>query len=82
MVLLLHGYLTTRHMFRNLILLLAACYRVIASDLPGFGLTKAPPRGHSDYTFDSMATVLDGFTQALGLSGYALYLFNYGMAGD
>ena len=77
-VLLLHGYPTTSHMFRNLIPLLAGSYRVIAPDLPGFGLTKAPPRGQFDYTFDSMATVLDGFTQALGLHRYALYIFDYG----
>lgn len=77
-ILLLHGYPTTSHMFRNLIPLLAANYRVIAPDLPGFGLTKAPPRGQFDYTFDAMATVLDGFTKALGLQRYALYLFDYG----
>ena len=77
-ILLLHGYPTTSHMFRNLIPLLAANYRVIAPDLPGFGLTKAPPRGQFDYTFDAMATVLDGFTKALDLQRYALYLFDYG----
>ena len=77
-ILLLHGYPTTSHMFRNLIPLLAGKYRVIAPDLLGFGLTKAPPRGQFDYTFDSMAKVLDGFTESLGLSRYALYIFDYG----
>ena len=77
-VLLLHGYPTTSHMFRDLIPLLAARYRVVAPDLPGFGLTKAPPRGQFDYTFDNLAKVLDGFTEALGLRRYALYVFDYG----
>lgn len=77
-ILLLHGYPTTSHMFRDLIPQLAASYRVIAPDLPGFGLTEAPPRGQFDYTFDNLATVLDGFTQALGLRRYALYIFDYG----
>ena len=77
-VLLLHGYPTTSHMFRGLIPLLAARYRVIAPDLPGFGLTKAPPRGQFDYTFDNLAETLDGFTEALGLRRYAVYVFDYG----
>jgi pimeloyl-ACP methyl ester carboxylesterase len=77
-ILLLHGYPTTSHMFRNLIPQLAATYRVIAPDLPGFGLTKAPPRGEFDYTFDNLAKTLDGFTEALGLRRYALYIFDYG----
>ena len=79
MILLLHGYPTTSHMFRNLIPLLAANYRVIAPDLPGFGLTKVPPRGQFEYSFDAMATTLDGLTRALGVRRYALYLFDYGM---
>lgn len=77
-ILLLHGYPTTSHMFRGLIPQLATRYRVIAPDLPGFGLTVAPPRGQFDYTFDNLATVLDGFTEALGLRRYALYVFDYG----
>ena len=77
-VLLLHGYPTTSHMFRGLIPLLATHYRVIAPDLPGFGLTKAPPRGQFDYTFDNLAKVLDGLTEALGLRRYAIYVFDYG----
>ena len=77
-ILLLHGYPTTSHMFRDIIPLLATRYRVIAPDLPGFGLTVAPPRGQFDYTFDNLARVLDGFTEALGLRRYALYIFDYG----
>jgi pimeloyl-ACP methyl ester carboxylesterase len=59
-VLLLHGFPTASHMFRGLIPLLADHYRVIAPDLPGFGQTKAPPRGEFDYSFDRIADVIDG----------------------
>lgn len=77
-LLLLHGFPTASHMFRDLIPLLADRYRLIAPDLPGFGQTKAPPRGMFDYSFDSLATVIEGFTEALSLDRYALYLFDYG----
>jgi len=77
-ILLLHGFPTASHMFRDLIPRLADRYRVIAPDLPGFGNTKAPPRGEFDYTFDNLARVIDGFTEALGLDRYALYVFDYG----
>src|ERR1700679_1592885 len=77
-ILLLHGFPTAGHMFRDLIPLLAGRYRVIAPDLPGFGNTKAPPRGKFDYTFDNLAGVIDGFIEALGLDRYTLYLFDYG----
>src|SRR5271170_6474575 len=77
-VLLLHGFPTSSHMFRDLIPKLAAHYRVIAPDLPGFGNTKAPPRGKFTYTFDNLAKVIEGFTDALGLRRYALYVFDYG----
>lgn len=77
-ILLLHGYPTTSHMFRDLIPQLAARYRVIAPDLPGFGRTKAPPRGQFDYTFANLTKTIEGFTEALGLRRYALYVFDYG----
>jgi pimeloyl-ACP methyl ester carboxylesterase len=77
-ILLLHGFPTSSHMFRNLIPLLAQNYRVIAPDLPGFGNTKAPPRGQFDYTFDNLARTVDEFTVALGLVQYAIYAFDYG----
>ncbi|CAA9494995.1 MAG: Hydrolase, alpha/beta fold family protein, At1g52510/AT4G12830 homolog, group3 [uncultured Sphingomonadaceae bacterium] len=77
-ILLLHGFPTTSHMFRDLIPQLASRYRVIAPDLPGFGLTKAPPRGQFDYTFENLAKTIEGFTEALGLKRYALYVFDYG----
>ena len=66
-LLLLHGFPSSSHMFRELIPLLADRYRVIAPDLPGFGQTQAPDRGAFEYTFDNLAEVIEGFTQALGL---------------
>ncbi|MBK6413432.1 alpha/beta hydrolase [Sphingopyxis sp.] len=77
-ILLLHGFPSASHMFRNLIPQLADRFRVIAPDLPGFGQTKAPPRGAFAYTFDALAEVIGGFVGALGLSRYALYIFDYG----
>jgi pimeloyl-ACP methyl ester carboxylesterase len=77
-ILLLHGFPTASHMFRGLIPLLADRYRLIAPDLPGFGQTKAPPRGKFDYTFDRLAKVIERFTEALSLHRYALYIFDYG----
>jgi pimeloyl-ACP methyl ester carboxylesterase len=77
-ILLLHGFPTAGHMFRDLIPSLSHCYRVIAPDLPGFGNTKSPPRGKFDYTFDNLARVVEGFVTALGLDRYVLYIFDYG----
>ena len=77
-VLLLHGFPTSSHMFRDLIPKLVNRYHLIAPDLPGFGQTKSPPRGAFDYTFDGLAKVVEGFTEALGLMRYALYVFDYG----
>jgi len=77
-ILLLHGFPTSSHMFRDLIPALADRYHVIAPDLPGFGLTKAPARGAFDYSFDELAKVIGGFSDAIGLTRYALYVFDYG----
>ncbi len=77
-VLLLHGFPTSGHMFRELIPQLADRYRLIAPDLPGFGNTIAPSRAAFDYSFDRLAEVVDGFTLAMGLTRYALYIFDYG----
>jgi pimeloyl-ACP methyl ester carboxylesterase len=77
-ILLLHGFPTSSHMFRDLIPLLSDRYRVIAPDLPGYGQTKAPKRGDFDYTFDNLAKVIGGFVDAIGLTKYALYIFDYG----
>jgi pimeloyl-ACP methyl ester carboxylesterase len=77
-VLLLHGFPTAGHMFRDLIPELSGSYRVIAPDLPGFGNTVAPPRGAFPYSFDKLADVMAGFVAAMGLTRYALYIFDYG----
>ncbi len=77
-ILLVHGFPTSSHMFRNLIPALAEHYRVIAPDLPGFGFSDAPDRKHFRYTFENLARVIDRFTEALGLDRYAIYVFDYG----
>jgi pimeloyl-ACP methyl ester carboxylesterase len=77
-ILLLHGFPTASHMFHDLIPLLASDFRLIAPDLPGFGNTKSPPRGSFDYTFDNIAAVMSGFTEALNLKRYVIYAFDYG----
>ena len=77
-ILLLHGFPTAGHMFRDLIPLLASRYRVIAPDLPGFGNTKSPPRGEFDYTFDNLALVIDDFIEMMKVDRYAFYIFDYG----
>lgn len=77
-VLLLHGFPTSSHMFRDLIPVLSDRFRVIAPDLPGFGLTKAPPRDSFDYSFESIADLVGRFVEAIGLTRYALYIFDYG----
>lgn len=77
-VLLLHGFPTSSHMFRNLIPMLADTYRVIAPDYPGFGHSAMPDRSAFPYSFDGYAGLLDSFTAALGIDRYALYLMDYG----
>jgi pimeloyl-ACP methyl ester carboxylesterase len=77
-LLLLHGFPSSSHMFRNLIPLLADRYHVVAPDLPGFGFSDAPERAQFAYTFDHLTRVIDGFTAAIGLTRYALYVFDYG----
>jgi len=77
-ILLLHGFPTSSHMFRNLIPVLAERYHVIAPDLPGFGFSDAPERKTFRYTFENLANVIDHFTQAIGLDRYAIYIFDYG----
>ena len=77
-LLLLHGFPTSSHMFRNLIRALADRYHVVAPDLPGFGFSDAPDRERFRYTFDNLAKVIDRFTQVIGLDRFALYVFDYG----
>ena len=77
-VLLLHGFPTSSHMYRNLIPELATDYHVIAPDLPGFGSTIAPKRGGFDYNFNNLYKVIEKFTQNLNLESYAVMTFDYG----
>ena len=77
-LLLLHGFPTSSHMFRDLIPLLADRYHVIAPDYPGFGFSDAPDRTSFPYTFEHLADVMDGFAQTVGLKRYAMYIFDYG----
>ena len=77
-ILLLHGFPTSSHMFRNLIPALADDYRVIAPDLPGFGFSDAPERSSFSYTFENIARLIGKFTEAIGLDTFALYIFDYG----
>jgi pimeloyl-ACP methyl ester carboxylesterase len=77
-LLLLHGFPTSSHMFRDLIPLLADRYHVVAPDLPGFGFSDAPDRAPFKYTFDHLARVMDRFTEAVGLRRYGIYVFDYG----
>ena len=77
-ILLLHGFPTSSHMFRNLIPALSDRYHVVAPDLPRFGFSDAPDRTQFRYTFDVLAKVIDQFTQAINLDRYAIYVFDYG----
>jgi len=77
-LLLLHGFPTSSHMFRDLIPALADDYHVVAPDLPGFGFSDAPDRTQFRYTFDHLADVIDRFTTVAGLNRYAVYVFDYG----
>lgn len=77
-VVLLHGYPTSSHMYRRLIPALADRYHVIAPDLPGFGLSAAPPRGHPVYSFAGFADTVDALLEQLGATRYALYVMDYG----
>ncbi len=77
-LLLLHGFPTSSHMYRDVIPTLAHRYHVVAPDLPGFGFTDAPDRTGFPYSFDHLAEVIERFTEVLGLSRYGLYLFDYG----
>jgi pimeloyl-ACP methyl ester carboxylesterase len=77
-ILLLHGFPASSFMFRELIPRLANDYRVIAPDLPGFGFTEVPAERKYVYSFDQLALTIEAFTQALKLSRYAIYVFDYG----
>lgn len=77
-VLLLHGFPTSSHQYRGLIDRLSDKYRVIAPDLPGFGFSDAPEAKSFGYTFEHLAEVMESFTDALKLTRYAVYVFDYG----
>jgi pimeloyl-ACP methyl ester carboxylesterase len=77
-VLLLHGFPTSSHMFRGLMPRLADRFRMVAPDLPGFGLSDLPSRERFAYTFDHLAAVIDRFTEVIGLARFAIYVFDYG----
>ena len=76
--LLLHGFPTSSHMFRDLIPLLADRYHVIAPDLLGFGLSDAPPADEFGYTFDALTDLTEGLLASLGVTRYAIYVQDYG----
>lgn len=77
-ILLLHGYPTSSHMFRHLLPALAGTYRVIAPDHIGFGRSSAPDVQDFEYTFDSLTRVTQGFLDALGVETYTVYVQDYG----
>ena len=77
-LLLLHGFPSASHMFRDLIPQLSDRLRVIAPDLPGFGQSDMPERTKFNYTFDNIAGVIDRFTEVIGLGRFAIYVFDYG----
>ncbi len=77
-LLLLHGFPTSSHMFRNLIPKLADSYHVIAPDYPGYGQSSMPSVDEFEYTFDHMAEIIEELSTKIGLDRYSLYLMDYG----
>ena len=77
-ILLLHGFPTSSHMFRNLIPILAEHYHVVAPDLPGFGFSITPDRKTVCYNFENLTKVIEKFIETIGLGRFAIYVFDYG----
>jgi pimeloyl-ACP methyl ester carboxylesterase len=77
-LLLLHGFPSSSHMFRDLIPRLADRFHAVAPDLPGFGRTAMRARDQFEYSFDNLARVVERFTELVGLDRFALYVFDYG----
>lgn len=77
-LLLLHGFPSSGHMFRDLIPLLSEDFHIVAPDLPGFGQSDMPSREQFAYTFDHIADVIDRFTEVVGFDRFAVYVFDYG----
>jgi len=77
-ILLLHGYPTSSHMFRNLMRDLSGDYHLLAPDYPGFGNSEQPPMSEFDYSFDNMAVIVEGFLEKMNVEKYSIYLMDYG----
>ena len=77
-ILLLHGFPTSSHMFRNLMPALADEFYMVAPDYPGFGNSSQPPLDEFDYTFDRLAEIVEKFTEKIGIDKYSIYLMDYG----
>ena len=77
-ILLLHGFPTSSHMFRNLMPALADEFYLVAPDYPGFGNSSQPPMEEFDYTFDRLAEIVEKFTEKVGIDRYSIYLMDYG----
>ncbi|WP_026293999.1 alpha/beta fold hydrolase [Saccharibacillus kuerlensis] len=77
-VLLLHGFPSSSHMYRNLIVRLADRYHVIAPDYPGFGSSDQPTTAEFTYTFENLANLIDAFAEQLNLEQYSIYVHDYG----
>ena len=77
-ILLLHGYPTSSHMFRNLIRDLSDQFHLLAPDYPGYGRSEQPSMAEFDYTFDNMAKIVEGFLEALNVERFSIYLMDYG----
>ena len=77
-LLLLHGFPTSSHMFRNIIPALADKFHLVAPDYPGFGYSSMPPVDKFEYTFDHLAEIVDKLITQIGLERYSLYVMDYG----
>ncbi|MCZ6776136.1 MAG: alpha/beta hydrolase [Ignavibacteria bacterium] len=77
-LLLLHGFPTSSHMFRNLMTELSDSYHMLAPDYPGFGNSEQPPMKDFDYTFENLSNIIEGFLDTLGVKKYSIYLMDYG----
>lgn len=77
-LLLLHGFPTSSHMFRDLIPLLSEQFHLVAPDFPGFGRSAMPSRSEFTYKFENIANIIARFTEVVGLKKFAMYIFDYG----
>ncbi|APA15651.1 hypothetical protein sscle_15g104210 [Sclerotinia sclerotiorum 1980 UF-70] len=77
-LLLLHGFPSSSHQYRNLIPLPSRKYHLLAQDLPGFGFTEIPESRNYKYTFDSLTTSIESFLKELNIEKFSIYIFDYG----